>query len=82
LSKTGTSIIKNFSLTERQKIRFSADLFDVWNHPGFSSPAFTGVRNRLRLGNLARRKIIGESFSFRLNGYFDKHAKAVKFQRE
>jgi hypothetical protein len=64
------SIIKTFSLTERQKIRLTVDLVDVWNHPVFSSPTFTGVRNRLRLGNLARRKIIGESFSFRLNGHF------------
>ena len=50
------SIMKNFSLTERQKIRFTADLFDVGNHRVFSSPAFTDVRNRLRLGNLARRE--------------------------
>jgi hypothetical protein len=51
-SKLGLSIIKNFSLTERQKIRFTADLFDVWNHPVFSSPAFTNVQNPTAFGQI------------------------------
>ena len=46
------SIIKNFSLTERQKIRFTADLFDVWNHPVFSAPAFTDVENPAAFGQI------------------------------
>ncbi|HET7442269.1 MAG TPA: carboxypeptidase-like regulatory domain-containing protein, partial [Terriglobales bacterium] len=39
------SLIKNFTLTEKQKLRFAADFFDLWNHPAFSSPAFTDVEN-------------------------------------
>src|SRR5260221_12193840 len=46
------SIIKNFSLSERQKIRFTADMFDIWNHPVFSSPAFTDVQNPAAFGQI------------------------------
>ena len=46
------SIIKNFSFTEQHKIRFTADLFDVWNHPVFSSPAFTDVQNPAAFGQI------------------------------
>jgi hypothetical protein len=46
------SIIKNFSLAERQKIRLTTDLLDVWNHPVFSSPAFTDVQNPDAFGQI------------------------------
>jgi hypothetical protein len=46
------SIIKNFALTERQKVRFTADLFDLWNHPVFSAPAFTDVENPAAFGQI------------------------------
>jgi hypothetical protein len=46
------SLIKNFSITERQKVRFSADFFDLWNHPVFSSPAFTDVENPSAFGQI------------------------------
>jgi hypothetical protein len=46
------SLIKNFSITEQQKVRFSADFFDLWNHPVFSSPAFTDVENPSAFGQI------------------------------
>jgi hypothetical protein len=46
------SINKNFSLTERQKMRFTVDLFDLWNHPVFSAPAFTDVQNPAAFGQI------------------------------
>ena len=33
------SLIKNFAITERQQLRFTADFFNLWNHPNFASPA-------------------------------------------
>jgi hypothetical protein len=46
------SLIKNFTLTERQRLRFTADFFDIWNHPAFSSPAFTDVENAPAFGQI------------------------------
>ena len=46
------SLIKNLSLTERQRLRFTADFFDLWNHPAFSSPAFTDVENAPAFGQI------------------------------
>jgi hypothetical protein len=46
------SLIKNFSITERHKLRFTADFFDLWNHPVFSSPAFTDVENPSAFGQI------------------------------
>jgi Carboxypeptidase regulatory-like domain/TonB dependent receptor len=37
------SLIKNFHITERQNLRFTADLFNIWNHPNFANPAVTDV---------------------------------------
>ena len=33
------SLIKNFAITERQQLRFTADFFNIWNHANFASPA-------------------------------------------
>jgi hypothetical protein len=46
------SLIKNFSLTEHQKIRFTSDFFNVWNHPVFSNPAFTDIQNPAGFGQI------------------------------
>ncbi|MBV8052054.1 MAG: TonB-dependent receptor plug, partial [Acidobacteriaceae bacterium] len=46
------SLIRTFSLTERQKLRFTADFFDIWNHPAFSLPAFTDVENPAAFGQI------------------------------
>ncbi len=37
------SLIKNFRLTEEQSLRFTADFFNIWNHPNFSNPTITDV---------------------------------------
>jgi hypothetical protein len=31
------SLIKNFAITERQQLRFTADFFNIFNHPNFAS---------------------------------------------
>jgi hypothetical protein len=46
------SIVKNFHVTERQQVRFTADFFNVWNHPAFSSPAFTDVESPSNFGDI------------------------------
>jgi Carboxypeptidase regulatory-like domain len=37
------SLIKNLRLTERQSLRFTADFFNIWNHPNFGNPIQTDV---------------------------------------
>ena len=37
------SAIKNFHITERQNLRFTADFFNIWNHPNFGNPQVTDV---------------------------------------
>jgi hypothetical protein len=39
------SLIKNFRITERQGLRFTADFFNIWNHANFANPASTDVEN-------------------------------------
>lgn len=39
------SAIKNFRLTERQTLRFTADFFNLWNHPNFGNPAINDVES-------------------------------------
>src|SRR6202022_2884126 len=45
------SLIKNFALTERQRLRFTADFFNIWNHPVFANPSVTDVQT-IPLGNV------------------------------
>jgi Carboxypeptidase regulatory-like domain len=37
------SLIKNFHLTERNVIHFTADFFNIWNHANFGNPTVTDV---------------------------------------
>jgi hypothetical protein len=37
------SLIKNFTLTERQELRFTADFFNIWNHANFGNPTVNDV---------------------------------------
>jgi hypothetical protein len=46
------SLIKNFSITEHQKIKFTTDFFNIWNHPVFSNPAFTDIQNPSGFGQI------------------------------
>jgi hypothetical protein len=46
------SLIKNFRLTEKQSLRFTADFFNLWNHPNFSSPQFNDVENSGAFGKI------------------------------
>jgi hypothetical protein len=39
------SIAKTWMLAESQKLRFSADLFNVWNHPIFDKPSITDIES-------------------------------------
>jgi hypothetical protein len=37
------SLIKNIKVTERQSVRFTADMFNLWNHANFANPSVTDV---------------------------------------
>jgi len=37
------SIAKTWTVTENQNLKFSADLFNAWNHPVFDKPAITDI---------------------------------------
>ena len=39
------SLAKNWTLTEAQTLKFSADFFNVWNHPVFDKPSITDIEN-------------------------------------
>jgi hypothetical protein len=46
------SAIKMFRVTERQSLRFTADFFNLFNHPNFASPAFTDVESLSNFGQI------------------------------
>ncbi|HZU44842.1 MAG TPA: carboxypeptidase regulatory-like domain-containing protein [Terriglobales bacterium] len=50
------SLIKNFRITERQGLRFTADFFNLFNHPNFASPAFTDVESPSNFGQITNTK--------------------------
>jgi len=39
------SLSKMWTVTESQNLKFSADLFNVWNHPVFDKPSITDIEN-------------------------------------
>jgi hypothetical protein len=50
------SLIKHFKLTESQDLRFTADFFNLFNHPNFASPAFTDVESAGNFGQITNTK--------------------------
>ena len=46
------SLIKNFKITERNSIRFTADFFNIWNHANFGNPAQSDVENPAAFGKI------------------------------
>jgi len=48
------SLIKNFRLTEKQSLRFTADFFNIWNHPNFAGPAQADVENPSAFGRIVQ----------------------------
>jgi len=48
------SLIKNFAITERQSLRFTADFFNIWNHANFASPAQSDVENLGTFGKITQ----------------------------
>lgn len=38
------SLQKNFQITERFKLRFGTDFFNIWNHANFANPSITDVQ--------------------------------------
>jgi hypothetical protein len=46
------SLIKNIRVTERQSVRFTADMFNLWNHANFANPAVTDVETALCTPNV------------------------------
>lgn len=39
------SLAKTWTVTESQALKFSADFFNVWNHPVFDKPSITDIEN-------------------------------------
>lgn len=39
------SIGKNFRVTEQTRLKFSAEFFNLWNHPNFNIPTFTDIES-------------------------------------
>jgi Carboxypeptidase regulatory-like domain/TonB dependent receptor len=48
------SLIKNFKMTERQAVRFTADFFNIWNHANFANPAQADVENPSTFGKITQ----------------------------
>jgi hypothetical protein len=46
------SLIKYFKFGERQEVRFTADFFNVWNHPTFANPAVLDVEAGSSFGKI------------------------------
>ena len=48
------SLFKTFSLTERAKLRFNADFFQVLNNPGLPAPGGNGILSTQNSNNSPR----------------------------
>jgi hypothetical protein len=43
---------KAFAVTERQRLRITADFFDLFNHPNFANPAFLDIESPSNFGQI------------------------------
>ncbi|HYL85588.1 MAG TPA: TonB-dependent receptor [Candidatus Angelobacter sp.] len=64
------SLIKNFKLTERQSLRFTADFFNIWNHANFGNPSVTDVENPGAFGKIVSDKGVPRLIQFSLRYAF------------
>jgi hypothetical protein len=64
------SLIKNIHLTERQTLRFTADAFNLWNHPNFANPASTDVESPSNFGVITSTKGVPRLIQFSLRYAF------------
>ncbi len=55
------SLIKNFKITERQSLRFTADFFNLWNHANFGNPPINDIETA----------VCSNGTPGCVNGYFD-----------
>jgi Carboxypeptidase regulatory-like domain len=60
------SLIKELHIKERYGLRFTCDVFNVWNHPSFSSPAFTDVASPSNFGQITSTENNPRIFQFSL----------------
>jgi hypothetical protein len=63
------SLVKHFKVTEKQDLRFTADFFNLWNHPNFANPTVTDIEAYLAAPtdpNNPFGKIVGSSGTPRL----------------
>jgi hypothetical protein len=54
LATLDVSLIKNFGISESQKIQFRADFFNLFNHSNFGEPVTTIYSNNVLVGDAAR----------------------------
>jgi hypothetical protein len=64
------SLIKNFSMTERQSVRFTADFFNIWNHPNFGNPVATDVESPSNFGHIVSTRGVPRLIQFSLRYAF------------
>jgi len=64
------SLIKNFHLTERQNIRFTADFFNIWNHANFANPVSADVENPGSFGFITSTRGVPRLIQFSLRYSF------------
>jgi Carboxypeptidase regulatory-like domain len=64
------SLIKNFHITERQSLRFTADFFNLWNHANFANPVSTDVESPGNFGVITSTKGVPRLIQFSLRWAF------------
>ena len=64
------SLLKNFMITERQALRFTADFFNIWNHANFANPVATDVESPGNFGVITSTKGVPRLIQFSLRYSF------------